>query len=54
MRFYGKDRRVASVMVEVKRGLDMDEDTGDRLPRFQEGAGRIARARDALAGFGRS
>jgi hypothetical protein len=41
-------------MVEVKRGLYMDEDNGERLPRFQEAAGRSARARDALAGFGRS
>jgi N-formylglutamate amidohydrolase len=31
---FGKDARVRSVMVEVRRGLYMDERTGERLPTF--------------------
>ena len=32
----GKDRRVHALMVEVNRGLSMDEATGARLPGFGE------------------
>lgn len=35
-RFYRKDSRVRSVMVEVNRALYMDEDTGERSCRFDE------------------
>lgn len=33
---YGKDRRVHALMVEVNRGLYMDEATGARLTHFGE------------------
>jgi N-formylglutamate deformylase len=36
MRFYRTDLRVRALMVEVKRGLYMDETSGARLPRFEE------------------
>jgi len=32
--FLNRDHRVSSIMVEVNRGLYMDEGTGDRLPGF--------------------
>jgi N-formylglutamate amidohydrolase len=32
--FYGRDRRVRSVMMEVRKDLYMDEATGARLPGF--------------------
>ena len=34
--FYGRDARVQSVMIEVRRDLYMDERTGSRLSRFAE------------------
>jgi N-formylglutamate amidohydrolase len=34
--YYGRDRRVQSVMIEVRRDLYMDERTGERLPGFAE------------------
>ena len=34
MRFFGKDGRVASVMIEVRRGLYCDETTGEKLAAF--------------------
>jgi len=40
---YRLDRRVASVMVEVRRGLYCDESTGEPLPRFGEVGARLAR-----------
>jgi N-formylglutamate deformylase len=36
MRFYGKDPRVRAIMVEVRRGLYMDEGSGARLARFDD------------------
>jgi N-formylglutamate amidohydrolase len=36
MRFYRKDLRVSAVMIEVRRGLYMDEESGARLPGFNE------------------
>lgn len=35
MRYYRKDSRVASVMIEINRRLYMDEKTGEKLPGFQ-------------------
>ncbi len=32
--YYEKDRRVAAIMIEVNRSLYMDEETGERGPRF--------------------
>ncbi len=34
--YYGRDQRVQSVMIEVRRDLYMDERTGGRLSRFTE------------------
>lgn len=34
-RFYGVDRRVSSVMIEIRRDLYMDERTGDRTAGFK-------------------
>jgi N-formylglutamate amidohydrolase len=34
--FYRRDDRVRSVMIEVRRGLYMDEESGARLPVFDE------------------
>ncbi len=41
---YGLDRRVASVMIEVRRGLYCDDATGEPLPRFDEIGTKLARA----------
>ena len=32
--FFGRDTRLRSVMIEVRRGLYMDEATGDRSPDY--------------------
>jgi N-formylglutamate amidohydrolase len=45
MAFYGTDARVAAFMVEVNRGLYMDERTGERAGPFVELRRRV---RDAL------
>jgi N-formylglutamate amidohydrolase len=34
LKFYGVDRRVTPVMIEVRRGLYCDERTGERIPDF--------------------
>jgi N-formylglutamate amidohydrolase len=44
MRFYRKDRRVSAVMIEVRRGLYMDEGSGARLRGFEEVRERISTA----------
>ena len=36
MRFFRKDPRVSAIMIEVRRGLYMDEGSGARLPGFDE------------------
>jgi N-formylglutamate amidohydrolase len=36
MAFYGRDAHVHAVMIEVNRGLYMDEQTGARLGQFKE------------------
>ena len=40
---YRVDRRVASVMIEVRRGLYCTEATGEHLPRFGEVEAKLAR-----------
>ncbi len=47
--FYGRDRRVRSVMIEVRRGLYMDEATTERRPDFDTVSARIERAITASA-----
>ena len=51
MRYYRKDRRVQSVMIEVNRALYMDERTGDRGPRFESTRGFLRTLIEALAGM---
>ena len=36
MEYYHKDRRVRSVMIEVRRGLYCDEETGERTEGFEQ------------------
>jgi len=40
---YGREPRVRSVMIEVRRGLYIDEATAERLPAFDEMAATISR-----------
>lgn len=50
--FYGKDSRVQSVMVELRRDLYMDETTGDKLPDgFQRLQGVLTSLRARLERF---
>ena len=42
--FYSRDARVRSVMIEVRRGLYMDEATTNRRPDYDEVRGAIERA----------
>ncbi len=42
--FYGRDPRVRSVMIEVRRGLYIDEASGERLPGFDSVRNAIKRA----------
>ena len=42
--FYGRDDRVTSVMIEVRRGLYLDEATGVPSPAFREVRAAITRA----------
>ena len=44
LRWYGTDRRVTSIMLEVRRGIYMDEGTGEPLEGFGDVAGRLRRA----------
>jgi N-formylglutamate deformylase len=54
MRCYQSDLRVHAVMIEVRRGLYMDERSGARLPGFEEIRERISSALRALAAVGTS
>ncbi len=42
--FYGRDERVRSVMIEVRRGLYLDEEAAERLPDFDDISAAIERA----------
>jgi N-formylglutamate amidohydrolase len=53
-RFYRKDPRVRAIMVEVKRGLYMDEQSGARLPRFDEVRERLSGGLGVIAVAGAS
>jgi N-formylglutamate amidohydrolase len=54
MRFYRKDLRVSAVMIEVRRGLYMDERSGARLPGFDDVRERISGTLGNLAAVGAS
>lgn len=56
MTYYGADPSVLAVMVEVNRGLFMDEETGARGPDLDLHAARVQRAVRAVAAhsFGRA
>jgi N-formylglutamate deformylase len=41
MKFYGKDQRVSSIMIELNRKLYVDENTGEKLLRFPEIQGAV-------------
>jgi N-formylglutamate deformylase len=43
LKFYGKDKRVSSIMIELKRKLYMDEETGEKLLSFPAIRGVIGR-----------
>jgi N-formylglutamate deformylase len=47
LRWYRSDARVASVMLEVRRGTYMDEATGEALPAIDDVAARLRRAVEA-------
>ena len=51
LRWYGTDPRVTSVMLEVRRGLYMDESTGEPLPAFDDVAARLEGAVGLALGF---
>lgn len=46
--YWRSDRRVRSMMVEVRRDLYMEEDTGEPSPGFDDIAARICRLLEAL------
>jgi N-formylglutamate amidohydrolase len=48
--YYGREARVRSVMIEVRRGLYMDEADGHRLPVFATVASAIKRAVGKVVG----
>jgi N-formylglutamate amidohydrolase len=51
MPFYGTDKRVQAVMIEINRGLYMDETTGEQLACFDEVAGKVRSLVAALASY---
>jgi N-formylglutamate amidohydrolase len=51
LRWYGTDPRVTSVMLEVRRGLYMDEATGEPLGAFDDVAARLEGAVGLALGF---
>ena len=53
MRFYRKEGRVRALMVEVNRGLYMDEQSGARLPSFDKVRERIEGAVKVVAAVAR-
>jgi N-formylglutamate amidohydrolase len=51
LRWYGTDPSVTSVMLEVRRGLYMDEATGEPLPAFDDVAARLEQGVGLALGF---
>jgi len=52
LRYYGREKRVASIMVEVRRDQYMDEATGEKLPGFDDVAASVREAVRLLASAG--
>ena len=52
LRYYGRDNRVASIMVEMRRDQYMDEETGEKLPVFDDVAASVREAVRLLAEAG--
>ncbi len=50
-KFYRKDKRVQSIMVEINRALYMDEDTGKKSRTFSEIQHVISEFVVAIKGF---
>ncbi len=49
LKFYGREPRVQSLMIEVRRDLYMDELTGAKLPAFDSVKAQIGEALNELA-----
>lgn len=49
MKYYRKDARVISLMIEVRRDLYMDEATGERTERFEQVRQQVQEVMDELA-----
>ncbi len=49
LEFYKRRPEVLSIMVELNRGLYMNENTGERLPRFSAVAQAMARLVTGMA-----
>ncbi len=41
--YYGRNKRVLSIMIEINRALYMDETSGEKLPAFDDVADRVGR-----------
>lgn len=51
MKYYQKDKRVLSVMIEVRRGLYMDEESGEKNSRFSAVRTQIEAALSSILKF---
>jgi N-formylglutamate amidohydrolase len=49
LEFYGRDPRVMAFMVEINRGLYMDEDSGERITGFDKLCRQVRSAIDRIA-----
>lgn len=52
LKHYGKDARVLALMIEVRRDLYMNEETGEKNPKFHEIRARVQRVMELLENFG--
>jgi N-formylglutamate amidohydrolase len=54
MDFYRSDaKRVQSIMIEINRGVYMDEETGEKLPTFDQVKDKVGKAIVELLSFTR-
>ncbi|MEO7718337.1 MAG: N-formylglutamate amidohydrolase [Capsulimonas sp.] len=51
MRWYGRDRRVDSIMIEVNRATYMDETTGAKLPGFDDAKSALQTCLGQIIGY---